>query len=55
MSFGENDFRQIHVLSSILTEKIRKFGWLDLDPTLEVSFQKAIIQISGVSIFFIFC
>ena len=31
----------------------RKFGWVDLDPTLDIGFKNAIIQISNASIFFV--
>lgn len=42
------DYKMNHLLSHILTEKIREFGWTDMDYTREADVKSALQQYSKV-------
>ena len=44
-----DDFKSNHALSFLLVEKIRTFGWNDLDFTRDIEVKKVLSQISQVN------
>jgi len=46
---SNSDYKKKHALSHILTDKIRKFEWHDMDFASEINDKKALQQISQVN------
>ena len=50
---SNEDYRLNHALSYVLTEKIRTYGWIDMDYLADVNVNKTIHNFSKVGVIFI--